>query len=41
MHGKSLTVREAPEERRGQEARRDVEVALTLRPFEIALLERP
>ena len=41
MHGKSLTIREVSEERRGQEARRDVEIGITLRPFEIALLERP
>jgi len=40
MHGESLGVSQV-EERRGPEARSETEVALTLRPFEVALLERP
>jgi hypothetical protein len=38
MHGKSLRVAE-PEAGHGPTARRETEVALTLRPFEIALVE--
>ncbi len=40
MHDKSLAVREV-EEGRGSMARHETEVALTLRPFELALVEKP
>jgi hypothetical protein len=40
MHGKSLKVRDV-EEGRGPTVSHETEVALTLRPFEIALVERP
>jgi hypothetical protein len=40
MHGKSLRVGEV-EEGRGPGSRRETEVALTLRPFEIAVVEGP
>jgi hypothetical protein len=40
LHGKSLIVRKV-EQVVGRETRSDVEVGLTLRPFEIALVERP
>ena len=40
MHGQSLTVREV-EQAFGGERRSEVEVGLRLRPFEVALVERP
>jgi hypothetical protein len=40
MHGLQLKVAEA-EEGRGPMARRETEVALRLRPFEVALVEGP
>lgn len=40
MHGKGLTVRTV-EQAYGRERRSEVEVELALRPFEIALVERP